>query len=140
MTIRTCRSSIEANIAHGRLRAHGAAAVITGPVHSERAVKLDGLAIQVPADEAERAREILATVEPEEPGDEAADDARDGPRCPRCRERYAHRGRPPGVAVLSVILLGLPLLFTKSWWHCRLCNHWWRDATTPAARGGPYRG
>ena len=83
--------------------------------------------LQVLDRDLERARAVLDEIRnarPKNPRDEAHRD--DDWRCSKCRSKRVSRvPLSPPVLVLSLLLLGLPLLFIKRHKRCKHCRHTW---------------
>jgi hypothetical protein len=142
ITVRRFHSLLDAQLAHGRLEAHGIHSAIPD-LHlasiDPRYASVTGVRLDVAAADAERAQSILDTVEPEDPHADEQSDLLDGPKCPQCSARYSYFERSSRAQIWSWMLLGIPLLFTRPGWHCRKCDHWWRaDDEKPRSRV-PYR-
>ena len=81
---------------------------------------IGGIRVQVDEADLERAREVLA--------DDAPHESRGMFECPECRsdsveyERVSRR-----FAFLSLLLLGIPLLWVKKECRCTSCGHRWKE-------------
>ena len=85
--------------------------------------------LQVRESDAQRALEILQQ-EPQEETDSTEDADREdihGPCCPRCGSPdISSQKRSPTLIFMSLLLLGIPLLFMRKRWDCRGCWHTWK--------------
>ncbi len=123
-TIARFSTPVEARIAWSRLDAAGIPAFVADEhtinmqwLYSDA---LGGVRLQVPAEWADRARELLASeaqlpeVPPEQPGE---------PRCPHCGGREFGPGtRGRRMAFLTWLLAGLPLWPVRRQRRCRGCG------------------
>lgn len=123
--------SIEAHLCKTRLESEGIECFLAdehlsylGPFAGESR----GIKLQVRESDADRAIEILRQ-EPQET-DSAEYAAREdsyGPCCPRCGSSgISSRKRSPFLVLISLPLLGIPLLFMRTTWDCRGCGHVWK--------------
>jgi len=141
VTVATYSSTIQAEIGRAKLTAHGIRGFVAdehlGTMNPQYIAAAGGIRLQVKRPDAEAAQTILS--EPEEDEDELIDDSDDGPACPACGKRYVYYAWPPEVLFLSLVLLGLPLLFLKKPWHCRSCDHRFHQEPEPPGKEHPYR-
>ncbi len=139
-TIRVFDSEIAANIAQGRLEAHGLDANLVDRSWTDGRSRHVEVALQVPLEEVDEALKILSQPE-DTPLLEVdpATAALDGPPCPQCSERYAYIDRPYWFWPLAIVTLGLPALFVKPRWHCHRCDHWWDVPPSTGTVASPYR-
>ncbi|UQA61899.1 DUF2007 domain-containing protein [Polyangium aurulentum] len=100
---------------------------------------LGGHRLEVRAEDAELALEVLSETPEEDDQDDDDDATEDGPRCPHCGARYAYFEWPPLLVLLSLLLLGLPLLFIRRQWHCRKCDRTFAAPAPLPCPDGPYR-
>jgi len=96
-------------------------------IQDEHLVQLDwglanavgGVRVQIDEEDIERAREILA----DEPDTTPPSDR---PACPACGSTSTGKDElPRRVAFLTIMLLGIPLLFSKKRWKCHACQASW---------------
>jgi hypothetical protein len=128
---------IEAHLCKTRLESEGIECFIAhehfGNVHlfpdESGAVRL-----QVRESDAAGAMQILEQeppVDTESAGNTGKEDMY-GPQCPRCGSPdVSSRKRSPALVLLSIPLLGIPLLFVKTKWDCRGCWHTWKAYPSP---------
>jgi rubredoxin len=141
VTVATFSSTLDAELGRAKLRAHGIRAFVSdehlSTINPQYLAAAGGIRLQVRHADAETAEEILGDTD-EAPDDE---DDEDGPQCPKCGARYVYHTWPPEVLLVSVMLLGLPLLFLKKPWHCRKCDHRFHPEPGPerTIEGHPYR-
>jgi hypothetical protein len=127
LTVRSFRSETEAHLARTKLATMG----IEGTVHRfsrYRAVAAGGYVLKVSHVHLKRAQAILSKLDTEVDMDEyvSADDD-SYVRCPKCRSVNITTEPLPGkVLGLSLVLLGIPLLFLKKDRQCRKCGYAWR--------------
>lgn len=80
-----------------------------------------GVRVLIAEEDFERAQEILAEI-PLESG------SSERPLCPRCSSsETAPDERPRRWAFLSLLLLGFPLMISKTKWRCHHCRHGWNE-------------
>lgn len=130
-TVATFTSPWEAQLAKAALESEGIEATIA----DENLIRLywaisnaiGGVKVQVRQDDLERARDLLANLEPLSELYLVTDDDEASRRCPECRsenvefERWSRRG-----FVGSWILLGVPVPIPTRRWRCRNCGFAWR--------------
>lgn len=129
-TIATFTSPWEAQLARAALEAEGIEATIA----DEHLIRLywalsnaiGGVKLQVRPDDAERARDLLASCKPLPELYLVSEEDAGQQRCPECRsvrvdfERWSRLG-----FVSSWVLLGLPLPIPRNRWICRNCGAEW---------------
>ena len=121
ITVANCSKAEEAHLIRIRLEAGGVEAF----VQDEFIVQMDwlyanavgGIKVQINEADEERAKEILG----EEPYDT---EKRHCPHCGSDRVQLASFTRK--AALLSVVLLGIPLLFRRSTFNCLDCKSHWK--------------
>lgn len=118
---------IEAHIAKGLLESEGLTAFLDTVNHATTnwpiTLALGGIRLFVPPSEAERAAEILRSVEPLE--EELGSDA-----CPKCgsSDTVPSEGTWK-LSLLSSHVLGIPLPFTRKVRRCSGCGETWKPTT-----------
>jgi hypothetical protein len=124
-TIATFSKPEEAHLFRTRLEAAG----IPAFVQDEHIVQMDwlysnaigGVRVQIADQDIEAAREFLGADTEQQPVDAAE------AICPVCSspqiESYEF---PRRVAFLTLLLFGIPLLFSRRRWRCSSCGHVWR--------------
>ena len=123
-TVATFSKPEEAHLFRTRLEAAG----IPAYVQDENMIQMDwlysnaigGVRVQIAEDDVDAAHEFLA-----------AESGREAPPsemlCPACgSERTTVDELPRRVAFLTLLLLGIPLLFTRRRWRCHSCDHVWK--------------
>jgi hypothetical protein len=125
LTVATFSKPEEAHMLRLRLEAGGVPAFI----QDENMVQTDwlysnaigGVRVQIDEDDADRAKEIL-----QDPGIEAEPVGM--PSCPKCSStKTAPDELPRRLSFLSMMLAGIPLLFSKTRWRCSDCQHVWNE-------------
>ena len=125
-TIASFTKPEEAHLLRMRLEAVG----IEACVQDENIIQMDllysnalgGVRVQVADEDYEAVKEFLAL----DSGQDAAPP--DEPRCPKCgstsidRERFSRR-----IAFLSLLVIGIPLLFIRRRLRCSACLHTWKE-------------
>ena len=87
-----------------------------------KAIALGGVRVQIAEEDLSAARELLAT-------DHGVEDYQPTYTCPRCGSQ--HVAREPfsrRIAYLSLLALGLPLLWLRSRLRCDSCLHTWKSS------------
>ena len=125
VTLTTVLSLVEADILRSRLEANGITTLIPDEgvisVNPLYAGTVGGIRVQVGEKDLSSAREIL--------------DLKDAPiekgvfECPKCGSDLVdieYANLPRFLALLSVLCLGLPLLWFKKQCRCRICGATWR--------------
>lgn len=80
-----------------------------------------GVRVLIAEEDAERAQEILGEAPLES-------DSAGLPVCPKCSSpKTAPDERPRRWAFLSLLLVGFPLLVSKTRWRCADCGHAWNE-------------
>ena len=94
-----------------------------------------GVRLQVPGEDADVARELLAQASgPELAGlEESSQPPVDGDLCPACRSSAVRPSHTKRSALAVSLLLDLPLFLWRRRWVCEACGHSWRMARS---RGG----
>jgi hypothetical protein len=88
--------------------------------HAVREVRL-----QVMARDARRAVELLQRRKQQDTSLEG--ELAELPKCPKCGSLEVKYGQPSrALAILSVLLLFIPLIFTRRRWRCTDCGHMWK--------------
>ena len=125
LTVATFSKPEEAHMLRLRLEAGGVPAYI----QDENMVQTDwlysnaigGVRVQIDEDDADRAKEIL-----QDPGIEA--EPAQMPACPDCAStNTAPDELPRRLSFLSMMLAGIPFLFSKTRWKCTDCKHVWNE-------------
>ncbi|MEO6846257.1 MAG: DUF2007 domain-containing protein [Chthoniobacterales bacterium] len=82
---------------------------------------IGGVRVQIAEEDLEAAREILQELPIENlPADM--------PECPKCTSRNTTLDDlPRRLSFLSLLLIGFPLLFSKTRWKCLACNNTWNE-------------
>jgi hypothetical protein len=125
VTVASFALPTEAHMARLRLESEGVDCLLidehTVSVYWFLSPALGGIKLQVPVDQVEQAREVLGAEAVEWDEGEAIEAA----RCARCGEGdYEMAPIPKWAMVLSVALLGIPLLFIPRRWRCERCGAW----------------
>ncbi len=114
----------DADLAKAILAMEGVDAVLAD-VHSRAMIPLPEVRLQVRQVDAPRALEILRAGSEEHTG--VSGGLERFPQCPNCASYELTRSALPRlVAVVSWLLLGIPLLFMTRRWRCRSCGHEWK--------------
>ena len=125
LTVATFSKPEEAHMLRLRLEAGGVPAYI----QDENMVQTDwlysnaigGVRVQIDEDDADRAKEIL-----HDPGIEG--ELVGMPVCPKCTSTStAPDELPRRLSFLSMMLTGIPFLFSKTRWRCACCRHGWNE-------------
>jgi hypothetical protein len=125
LTVATFSKPEEAHMLRLRLEAGGVPAYI----QDENMVQTDwlysnaigGVRVQIDEDDVDRAKEIL-----EDPGIETEPVGM--PACPTCSStNTAPDELPRRLSFLSMLLAGIPVLFSKTRWRCAHCRHAWNE-------------
>ena len=125
LTVATFSKPEEAHMLRLRLEAGGVPAFI----QDENMVQTDwlysnaigGVRVQIDEDDVDRAKEILEDtgIETEPVG---------MPACPNCAStNTAPDEIPRRIAFLSMLLAGIPFLFSTTRWRCTDCRHAWNE-------------
>jgi hypothetical protein len=129
VTVASYPTPIEAHLARGRLEAEGLTPVLADEhlvaLHGLATLALGGVKLQVPSEEAARARRALAEVAAPLPRSARYLTADlDAPRCPACGSLgLAPAAADRRSALLAGLLLGLPLLLGRArGLRCRDCG------------------
>jgi hypothetical protein len=125
-------NSFEAGLAQSKLESEGIPtypenAMVTG---IDAYTGAQGTRLRVPREDAERAAEILRATPARKSlvGEYAVVEEGAAAACPQCGSAQVARvPLPDAFKVLSIVLLGLPLLFAPKVWRCAACGHVWRD-------------
>ena len=125
-TVKACRSETEAHLARSLLESAG----IKATVHRfsrYRAIAGGGFLVKVQPMDLGRARSILKKTDRETDMDEyISSDDESYHRCPECDSVNVDVEPLAGAKLwLSVLLIGIPLLFMKRNHTCRKCKHAW---------------
>lgn len=112
----------EAHIAAGRLESEGIPVYLLGINHASAnwllSNALGGIRLQVPANLADEARDILAEV-PERAEERS-------PSCPSCGSTdTSAMSNSRKIAFLAVHLFSIPIPWDRSRRHCQSCGHEW---------------
>lgn len=123
---KTCKSEAEAHLASSLLESSG----IKASVHRfsrYRAIAGGGYLVKVSPRDLGRAKSILKKTDRETDMDEYVSDDDDSyTRCPKCNSVNITVTPLAGAALwLTVLLIGIPLLFIKRGHKCRKCGHAW---------------
>lgn len=138
VTVRHFRDLPEALAARAALEAAGLLCFL----QDENMIRLDwgysnalgGLRLQVPADQAALADELLTSA-PADEGEEGDEESGDERRCPRCESsKIAREQSGDGRALVSLFLLALPLPLGETVWRCNRCGARWTDTTVAGDR------
>jgi hypothetical protein len=136
--------SVEAHLCKTRLESEGIECFLQGDVALNinlfGTAALDSLRLEVRESDAERAIEILKEGVQETGVEDNDTDgkATHGPCCPRCGSfEISGRKRSPVFVLLSLLLLGIPLLFMRTTWECRNCWHTWKAFAAPHIQRRP---
>lgn len=125
LTVATFSKPEEAHMLRLRLQAGGVPAFI----QDENMVQTDwlysnaigGVRVQIDEDDEDRANEIL-----QDPGIEG--EPMGMLACPKCSStNTAPDELPRRLSFLSLMLAGIPCLFSKTRWSCARCNHAWNE-------------
>ena len=125
ITVASFSKPEEAHLLRLRLEAGGVPAF----VQDENMVQMDwmysnaigGVRVQIAEEDVDRAKEIL-----EEPGVEP--ESTGMPCCPKCASTdTAPDQLPRRLSFLTMLLAGIPFLFSKTRWRCARCNHVWNE-------------
>jgi len=125
LTVATFSKPEEAHMLRLRLEAGGVPAYI----QDENMVQTDwlysnaigGVRVQIDEEDADRAKEIL-----QDPGIEGEPVGM--PACPKCSStNTAPDELPRRLSFLSLMLSGIPFLFSKTRWRCTQCTHAWNE-------------
>ncbi|MFZ4778192.1 MAG: DUF2007 domain-containing protein [Terrimicrobiaceae bacterium] len=125
LTVATFSKPEEAHMLRLRLEAGGVPAYI----QDENMVQTDwlysnaigGVRVQIADEDVDRAKEIL-----QDPGIEAEPVGM--PACPECSStNTAPDELPRRLSFLSLLLAGIPFLFSKTRWRCTHCRHAWNE-------------
>jgi len=125
LTVATFSKPEDAHMLRLRLEAGGVPAYI----QDENMVQTDwlysnaigGVRVQIADDDVDRAKEIL-----QDPGIEAEPAVM--PACPQCEStNTAPDELPRRLSFLSLLLAGIPFLFSKTRWRCGQCNRVWDE-------------
>ena len=125
ITVATFSKPEEAHMLRLRLEAGGVPAYI----QDENMVQTDwlysnaigGVRVQIDEKDVERAKEIL-----QDPGIEA--EPMGMPACPKCSSTNTSPDElPRRLSFLSLMLAGIPFLFSKTRWRCSRCKHAWNE-------------
>ena len=82
---------------------------------------IGGVRVQIDEEDADRAKEIL-----QDPGIEGEPVGM--PACPKCSStNTAPDELPRRLSFLSLMLSGIPFLFSKTRWRCTQCTHAWNE-------------
>lgn len=82
---------------------------------------IGGVRVQIDEDDEDRAKEIL-----QDPGIEGEPVGM--PVCPKCSStNTAPDELPRRLSFLSLMLAGIPFLFSKTRWRCSHCKHAWNE-------------
>ncbi len=130
LTVATFSKPEEAHMLRLRLEAGGVPAYI----QDENMVQMEwlysnaigGVRVQIHEDDAERAKEIFldSGILAETTG---------MPGCPRCSAtNTAPDELPRRLSFLSMMLIGMPFLFSKTRWRCADCTHVWNEKNREA--------
>jgi len=125
-TVKTCKSEAEAHLAQSMLESAG----IKAGVHRfsrYRAIGGGGYLVKVGPRDLARARAILKKTDRETDMDEYVSSDDDSyKRCPKCDSVNVDVEPLAGATLwLTVLLIGIPLLFMKRNYTCRKCKHAW---------------
>lgn len=121
--LRRYSTPLEAHVVRGHLEAAGIPCFLrdehTIGVNWLYSNALGGVRLCVPEAELERAQEILTGA--------AEESSPAGLSCPHCgSERVRESDRSRRWAIFSLLLLNLPLPFSRDRFHCEACGHAWR--------------
>jgi Putative prokaryotic signal transducing protein len=92
-----------------------------------------GIKLLVRQSDRAAAREVLLSAAEEQgliPADDeqGADLESDSRSCPECESHFVLQvGIPTLLAVLGVLMLGIPFMFLRPKWRCSSCGHEWRS-------------
>lgn len=90
-------------------------------------IAVGGIKVQVPEPEAARAVLLLGEKAPHATETPATQEEEPSALCPRCGASNVYRTRfSRRMAMLSILLLGLPLSFGGRRWRCARCGWEWR--------------
>jgi len=125
-TLKTFSSETEAHVARAKLAAAG----ITATVHRfsrYRSLTSGGYLLKVRPSDFIKAQAIFVKLDREIDMDEYVDKDDDSyTRCPKCNSVNVEAAPLPTLLwALSLLVLGIPLLFFKRNWTCRKCHHKW---------------
>ena len=125
-TVKTCKSETEAHLAMSLLASAG----IKANVHRfsrYRAIAGGGYLVKVSPKDIGRARSILKKTDRETDMDEYISSDDDSyTRCPKCNTVNVDAEPLAGARFwLTVLLIGIPLLFMKRKHTCRKCGYEW---------------
>lgn len=138
VTVITFMYPHEAHLAAGVLESEEIAVFLqdelTTQVNNFYSTALGGVKLQVPAEEAGRALEILKEAgyirEPEtaeEPEEVKVFSKEHATLCPYCNSKNVRKNRQPGyVVLLSFLLLHAPIPFFRKNYHCFDCGKEWK--------------
>jgi hypothetical protein len=126
-------NSFEAGLAQSKLESEGIPtypenAMVTG---IDAYTGAQGTRLRVRREDADRAGEILGATPARKSlvGQYAVVEVEEGAAtCGKCGSaRVARVPLPESFKLLSIVLLGLPLLFAPRAWRCAACGHVWRE-------------
>lgn len=126
ITVATFSKPEEAHLLRMRLEAGGVAAYIL----DENMVQMDwlysnaigGVRVQIAEEDVEAAKEIIQDVYVPVGDPNMA-------QCPKCGSKdSAPDELPRRIAFLTMMLISIPFLFSKTRWKCNSCKHVWNEA------------
>lgn len=126
-TIETFRNELEAHLARTTLNQEGIAATVHR-YSRYKAMSGGGYVLKVDSRDAAKAREIIGGPNDEVDMDEYVDsDDTSYRRCPECTSvNVTARPLSGKLTILSLLTVGLLLMFLKRDWTCKKCGHQWR--------------
>ena len=131
-TIERFRDVPAAQLAQSRLEADGIQAFLLGVHHVGVnwlvSQAIGGIRLQVSAEDAERARELLQQDRSQDLEDVAEADlpVAEGEVCPRCGSDYSRRSQLARRTKAASMLLGLPFVLWRNRRRCSACGFSWK--------------
>lgn len=142
VTVAIFGQMVEAQIARGKLMAHGISCFVTdehtATLQPHYMAAQGGIRLQVIEPIAARATEILEDAGSDQDDHDDEPHPLDGPRCPACGAQYAYYQWTGAEWLLALLFFGLPFLVLRKKWRCKRCYYAF-ELVPRSEPGGPYR-
>jgi hypothetical protein len=125
-TVKSFKSEVEAHLAQSKLKSVGISADVNR-FSRYRAMASGGYTVRVDPKDLKRARAVLDKIDHDVDMDEyISSDDDTYRRCPKCDSVNVEAERLAGGKLwMSILLIGIPLIFMKRNYTCRKCQHGW---------------